>query len=33
MIGKFVFYDEANGNIKIVTKKGIIYNRREHSCL
>lgn len=24
---KFVFYDEANGNIKIVTKKGIIYNR------
>nr|DAQ39444.1 MAG TPA: hypothetical protein [Caudoviricetes sp.] len=23
---KFVFYDEANGNIKIVTKKGIIYN-------
>lgn len=27
MIGKFVFYDEANGSIKIVTKKGIIYNR------
>lgn len=24
---KFVFYDEANGSIKIVTKKGIIYNR------
>lgn len=24
---KFVFYDKANGNIKIVTKKGIIYNR------
>lgn len=24
---KFVFYEEANGNIKIVTKKGIIYNR------
>ena len=24
---KFVFYEKANGNIKIVTKKGIIYNR------
>lgn len=24
---KFVFYEEANGNIKIVTEKGIIYNR------
>lgn len=24
---KFVFYEEANDNIKIVTKKGIIYNR------
>lgn len=24
---KFVFYDKANGNIKIVTKKGIIQNR------
>ncbi len=23
---KFVFYEKANGNIKIVTKKGIIYN-------
>jgi hypothetical protein len=24
---KFVFYEKANNNIKIVTKKGIIYNR------
>ena len=24
---KFVFYEKANDNIKIVTKKGIIYNR------